>query len=106
MSGLKVKTKDKVVVISGRDKGKAGEVIKVLVKENRVVVRGINLVTKHQRPSQTVQGGIKEIEAPIHVSNVAHLDPKTNKPTRVGYKFLDNGRKVRFAKRSGEVIDL
>ena len=106
MAGLKVKTKDKVVVISGRDKGKTGEVLKVLIKENRVIVRGINLVTKHERPSAGTQGGIKEIEAPIHVSNVAHVDPKTSKPTRVGYKFLDDGRKVRVAKRSGEVIDL
>jgi len=106
MAGLKIKSKDKVVVISGRDKGKTGEVLKVLVKENRVVVRGVNVVTKHQRPSATQQGGISEIEAPIHVSNVAHVDPKTSKPTRVGYKFLEDGRKVRFAKRSGEVIDL
>ena len=106
MAGLKVKTKDKVVVIAGRDKGKTGEVLRVLVKENRVVVRGVNIVTKHERPTQQSQGGIKEIEAPIHVSNVAHVDPKSSRPTRVGYKFLDDGRKVRFAKRSGEVIDL
>ena len=106
MAGLKVKTKDKVVVIAGRDKGKTGEVLKVLLKEDRVVVRGVNLVTKHERPTAQSQGGIKEIEAPIHVSNVAHIDPKTSRPTRVGYKFLADGRKVRFAKRSGEVIDL
>ena len=103
---LRIKTKDKVVVVTGRDKGKTGEVIKVLAKENRVVVRGVNLVTKHERPTPQSQGGIKEIEAPIAVSNVAHVDPRSGKPTRVGYKFLDDGRKVRFAKRSGEVIDL
>ena len=80
--------------------------LRVLVKESRVVVRGVNLVTKHERPTQSSQGGIKEIEAPIAVSNVAHVDPRSGKPTRVGYKFLDDGRKVRVAKRSGEVIDL
>ncbi|MDR3517357.1 MAG: 50S ribosomal protein L24 [Azospirillaceae bacterium] len=103
---LRIKTKDKVVVITGRDKGKTGEVIEVLPKERRVKVRGVNLVTKHVRPSQTSQGGITQIEAFIDVSNVAHLDPKTNQPTRVGYKILPDGRKVRFAKRSGEAIDL
>ena len=101
---LRIKTKDKVVVITGRDKGKTGEVLRVLVKESRVVVRGVTLVTKHERPTQSSQGGIKEIEAPV--SNVAHVDPRSGKPTRVGYKFLDDGRKVRVAKRSGEVIDL
>ncbi|MEI6558242.1 MAG: 50S ribosomal protein L24 [Rhodospirillaceae bacterium] len=106
MAGLKIKTKDKVVVISGRDKGKSGEVLKVLAKDERVIVRGVNLVTKHERASAQAQGGIKEIEAPIHISNVAHADPKTGKPSRVGYKFLEDGRKVRVAKRSGEVIDL
>ncbi len=103
---LKIKTKDKVVVITGRDKGKSGEVIRVLVKENRVVVRGVNLVTKHERADTRSQGGIKQMEAPIAVSNVAHIDPKSGKPTRVGYKFLEDGRKVRVARRSGEVIDL
>ncbi|MEI7606202.1 MAG: 50S ribosomal protein L24 [Rhodospirillaceae bacterium] len=106
MAGLKIKTKDKVVVISGRDKGKTGEVLKVLAKDERVIVRGVNLVTKHERPTAQTQGGIKEIEAPLHISNVAHADPKTGKATRVGYKFLEDGRKVRVAKRSGEVIDL
>jgi large subunit ribosomal protein L24 len=102
----KIKTKDKVVVLTGKDKGKTGEVVRVLPSENRVVVRGVNVVKKHQRPSATSQGGILEKEAPIHVSNVAHVDPKDNKPTRVGFKTLEDGRKVRFAKRSGEVIDL
>ena len=106
MAGLKIKTKDKVVVISGRDKGKTGEVLKVLAKDERVVVRGVNMVTKHERQTAQSQGGIKEIEAPLHISNVAHADPKTGKPTRVGYKVLEDGRKVRVAKRSGEVIDL
>ena len=102
---LRIKKADRVIVISGRDKGKVGEVIQVLPKENRVKVRGVNLIKKHQRQSPTQQGGIVEIEAPIHVSNVAHVDPKSNRPTRVGYRFLDDGRKVRFAKRSGEVIE-
>jgi len=102
----KIKTKDKVVVLSGKDKGKTGEVVKVLPKEERVVVAGVNVVKKHTRPSARSQGGIVEIEAPIHVSNVAHVDPKDGKPTRVGFKVLEDGRKVRVAKRSGETIDL
>ena len=106
MPGLKIKKKDKVIVITGRDKGKTGEVIEVLPKENRVKVRGVNIVKKHQRQTATSAGGILEIEAFIHVSNVAHVDPKTNLPTRVGFKTLEDGRKVRVAKRSGEVIDL
>ena len=103
---FKVRKKDKVVVISGRDKGKTGEVIEVMPSQNRVKVRGVNVVKKHQRQTPTQAGGIVEIEAPIHVSNVAHVDPKDNKPTRVGFRTLDDGRKVRFSKRSGEVIDL
>jgi large subunit ribosomal protein L24 len=102
----KIKTKDKVVVLSGKDKGKTGEVLKVLPKDERVVVAGVNVVKKHTRPSARSQGGILEIEAPIHVSNVAHVDPKDGKPTRVGFKVLEDGRKVRVAKRSGETIDL
>ena len=101
----KIKKGDKVVVLTGRDKGKEGEVIEVRPSEDRVVVRGVNVVKRHQRPSMTDQGGIVEKEAPVALSNVAHLDPKDNKPTRVGFKVLDDGRKVRFAKRSGEVID-
>jgi len=96
---------DKVVVTTGKDKGKKGEVIRVLPKENRVVVQGVNVVKRHTRPSQVSQGGIVEKEAPIAVSNVAHIDPKDDKPTRVGVKVLEDGRKVRFAKRSGEVLD-
>lgn len=102
----KIRKGDKVAVLTGKDKGKSGEVIEVLPTENRVKVRGVNLVKKHQRQTPTQQGGIVEIEAAIHVSNVAHLDPKTNKPTRVGFRTLEDGRKVRFAKASGEVIDL
>ncbi|HYG85912.1 MAG TPA: 50S ribosomal protein L24 [Azospirillum sp.] len=106
MMAAKIRTKDKVVVLSGKDKGKTGEVVKVLPKEERVVVSGVNVVKKHTRPSARSQGGIVEIEAPIHVSNVAHVDPKDGKPTRVGFKVLEDGRKVRVAKRSGETIDL
>ncbi|ANC90753.1 50S ribosomal protein L24 [Azospirillum sp. TSH100] len=102
----KIKTKDKVVVLTGRDKGKTGEVLKVFPKENRAVVQGVNVVKKHQRASARSQGGIIEMEAPINVSNLAHVDPKDGKPTRVGFKILEDGRKVRVAKRSGEVIDL
>nr|WP_222530181.1 50S ribosomal protein L24 [Azospirillum sp. 412522] len=106
MMAAKIKTKDKVVVLTGRDKGKTGEVLKVFPKENRAVVQGVNVVKKHQRASARSQGGIIEMEAPINVSNLAHVDPKDGKPTRVGFKILEDGRKVRVAKRSGEVIDL
>jgi large subunit ribosomal protein L24 len=102
----KIKTKDRVVVLAGKDKGKTGEVLKVIPAENRVVVQGVNVVKKHQRASAQSQGGIVEFEAPINVSNVAHVDPKDGKPTRVGFKVLEDGRKVRVAKRSGEVIDV
>jgi large subunit ribosomal protein L24 len=105
MPKLKIKKGDKVVVITGRDKGKTGEVKKVLRAENRVVVDGVNMVKRHTAPSAGNAGGIVEKEASIHVSNVAYVDPKTDKPTRVGYKTLEDGRKVRFAKRSGEIID-
>ena len=106
MPKLKIKKGDNVIVVTGRDKGKTGEVLKVLPADNRVVVQGVNTVKRHTRPSQTnMQGGIIEKEAAIHVSNVAHIDPKTSKPTRIGFKLLDDGRKVRFAKASGEVID-
>lgn len=105
MSAFKIKKGDKVVILSGKDKGKRGEVLKALPKEDRVVVQGVNVVKRHQRPTQTAAGGIVEMEAPIHVSNVAHEDPKDGSATRVGFKVLEDGRKVRFAKRSGEVID-
>ena len=105
MPKLKIKKGDKVVVITGRDKGKVGEVKKVMPTENRVIVDGVNMIKRHTRPSAGDPGGIVEKEASIHVSNVAYVDPKTDKPTRIGYKTLEDGRKVRFAKRSGEVID-
>lgn len=102
---MKVKKGDKVIVITGRDKGKTGEVLKVMPEEQRVVVQGVNTVTKHRKPSRAGAGGIEKVDAPIHVSNLAHVDPKTEKPTRVGYKTLKDGKKVRFAVASGEVID-
>ena len=102
---FKIKKGDKVVVLTGRDKGKTGEVLRVLRDLDRVVVQGVNVVKRHTRPSAAQTGGIVEKELGIHISNVAHIDPKSNRPTRVGYKVLADGRKVRFAKRSGEVID-
>ena len=101
----KIKKGDKVVVLTGSDKGKTGEVLKVLPAENRVIVQGVKVVKRHTRPSAMNTGGIVEKEAAIHVSNVAHIDPSTDKPTRVGFKFVEDNRKVRFAKGSGEVID-
>ncbi len=106
MAKLKIKKGDKVVVITGRDKGKTGEVKQVLPAENRVIVDGVNMVKRHTSPSAGNAGGIVEKEASIHVSNVAYVDPKTDKPTRIGYKTLEDGRKVRYAKRSGEIIDV
>ena len=101
---LKIKKGDRVVVITGRDKGKTGEVLRVIPKDLRVVVQGVNMVKKHRRPSAMGAGGIEDMEAPIHVSNVAHIDPGSNKPTRVGYR-MEGERKVRFARRSGDLID-
>ncbi|MGE3769547.1 MAG: 50S ribosomal protein L24 [Bdellovibrionales bacterium] len=102
----KIKKKDRVVVLTGKDKGKTGEVLSVMPKENRVLVSGINMISKHQRPTQqNPQGGIVRKEASIHISNVALADPKGGKATRVGVKALKDGRKVRVAKRSGEVVD-
>jgi large subunit ribosomal protein L24 len=100
----KIKKGDKVIVLTGRDKGKTGEVTQVLPKEERVVVSGVNVVKRHQRPSQTTPGGIVEKNASIHVSNVALVDPKSGEATRVGFK-VEDGKKVRVAKKSGEVID-
>ena len=103
---MKVRKGDDVIVLAGRDKGKKGSVLRVLQDEGRVVVQGVNVVKRHTKPSAAEPGGIVEREAPINVSNVAHVDPADGKPTRVGFKFLDDrNRKVRFAKRSGEVID-
>ena len=101
----KIKKGDKVVILTGRDKGKTGEVVQVMPKEERALVRGINLVKRHQRQTQTQEGGIIQKEAPVHLSNLAIADPKDGKPTRVGFKTLEDGRKVRFAKRSGDLID-
>jgi large subunit ribosomal protein L24 len=105
MPKLKIKKGDNVVVISGRDKGKIGEVLRVLPAASRVVVQGVNVAKRHTRPRMGDPGGIVEKELAIHISNVAHIDPQSRKPTRVGFKFLEGGRKVRFARRSGEVID-
>lgn len=101
----KIRKGDRVIVLTGRGKGRTGEVLKMMPKEERAIVQGVNMVKRHTRPTQTTQGGIVEKEAPVHVSNLAHADPGDGKPTRVGFKFLDDGRKVRFAKRSGEIID-
>ncbi len=101
----KIKKGDTVIVLSGRDKGREGQVLSVLPKENRVVVQGINIVARHTRPSQMQSGGIIRKEASLDLSNVAIKDPKTDKPTRVGFKIQEDGKKVRFAKGSGEVID-
>jgi large subunit ribosomal protein L24 len=105
MASHKIKKGDHVVVLTGRDKGKHGEVLKVMPEENRAIVKGIALMRRHQRQTATQDGGIISKEAAIHISNLALEDPKDGKPTRVGFKFLKDGRKVRFAKRSGEVID-
>jgi len=104
MASLKIKKGDHVIVIAGRDKGKHGEVVEMLPKEERAIVRGVNVVRRHQRQTASQEGGIISKEAPIHISNLALEDPKDGKPTRVGFKLLDDGKKVRFAKRSGEVI--
>ena len=101
-----IKKGDNVVILSGSDKGKKGNVIKVFPKENRALVQGVNLVKRHQRQTQTQQAGIVTKEAPIHLSNIAHVDPKSGNATRIGFKVLADGRKVRFAKKSGEVIDV
>jgi large subunit ribosomal protein L24 len=101
----KVKKGDTVIVLTGKDKGKKGAVTAVRPEENRVVVQGVNVVTRHTRPSMNNQGGLVKQEAGIHVSNVALIDPKSDRPTRVGFKKLEDGSKVRIARRSGEQID-
>ncbi|HSR72616.1 MAG TPA: 50S ribosomal protein L24 [Kiloniellales bacterium] len=102
---FKIRKGDRVIVTTGRDKGKKGEVLRVLPKQDRVLVQGVNMVKRHQRPTPANAGGIIEKELPLHVSNVAHIDPKSDRPTRVGYRIQD-GRKVRIARRSNEPIDL
>ena len=101
----KIKKGDKVVVLTGRDKGRSGEVTQVIPKEGKAFVSGVNLVKRHQKQTQTTEGGIISKEAAIQLSNIALADPKDGKATRVGFKVLDDGRKVRVAKRSGELID-
>jgi large subunit ribosomal protein L24 len=105
MPKLKIKKGDNVVVISGRDKGKSGDVLRVFPSESRLVVQGVHIARRHTRQRMGDPGGIVEKELTIHISNVAHVDPASGKATRVGYKTLDDGRKVRVARRSGEVID-
>ncbi len=102
---LRIKKGDKVIVLTGKDKGKKGEIIEVFPKGNRVRVSGINVVKKHQKPGAQGPGGIVQIEKSIHASNVACLDPKSGEATRVGYNILKDGKKVRYAKKSSEVID-
>ena len=97
---------DSVVVTTGRDKGKKGSVLKLFPKENRALVQGVNVVKRHQRQTQSQAAGIVTKESPIHLSNIAHVDPKSGKATRIGFKTLADGSKVRFAKKSGEVIDV
>jgi len=102
----KIRKGDRVQVMTGRDKGKRGEVLRVIPKESRAVVQGVNVIKRHQRPAGMGQpGGIIEREAPVHVSNLMVIDPKSDKPTRVGFKLLEDGRKVRVARASGEVMD-
>ena len=102
----KIKKGDKVVVTTGRDKGKKGEVLKVLPKENKAIVSGVNTAKRHTKQTQRTQGGIVNKDLPIDLSNVAHVDPKSGEATKIGWKELGDGRRVRFAKKSGEVIDV
>jgi len=102
---LKIKKGDQVIVMTGKDKGAKGEVLKTFPSEACVLVKGVNVVTRHNKPSQISAGGIEKVEKPIHVSNVAVLDPKKNAPTRIGYKILKDGKKVRVAKKSGETME-
>ena len=101
----KIRKGDKVVVLTGRDKGRSGEVIEVRPSESRALVRGVNMVKRHQKQTPQREGGIISKEGPIHLSNIALADPKSGKPTRVGFKIMNDGRKVRVAKRSGVEID-
>jgi len=104
--GVKIKKGDRVIVTTGRDKGKKGEVLKVFPKDDRALVSGVNIAKRHQKQTAKLQGGIVNKEAPIQLSNLAHVDPKSGEATRIGFKVLNDGRKVRFAKKSGEVIDV
>ncbi len=102
----RIRKDDDVIVLSGREKGKRGKVLRMFRENSRVLVQGVNMVKRHTRPSPGQPGGIVEKEATLHISNLAHVDPKTDEPTRIGFKRLEDGRKVRFAKKSGEMIDL
>jgi len=104
-SKFKIKKGDQIVVLTGKDKGSTGEVTHVMTETSRLLVQGINMAVKHNKPSQTSAGGIGKKERSIHVSNVALLDPKTKKPSRIGYKVLKDGKKVRIARKSGETIE-
>ena len=102
---LKIKKGDKVIVITGKNKGKTGEVLQIFPEKNRAMVRGVNIIKRHTKPTQNDPGGIKEKEGTISISNLAFFEESKNKPTRIGFKFLEDGRKVRFSKLTGEVID-
>ena len=101
----KIKKGDNVMVMTGKDKGKTGEVLNVLTAKERVLIRGVNIVKRHTKPSQTAPGGIIEREGTVHVSNVALIDPTSNKATKIGFRVLEDGRKVRFSKSSSEILD-
>ena len=101
----RIKKGDNVMVITGKDKGKTGEVLNVLPAQQKVVVRGVNIIKRHTKPSQTAPGGIVERENAIHLSNVALIDPTSNKATKIGFRTLEDGRKVRFSKSSNEILD-
>jgi len=104
MHKLKIIKGDKVQVVTGKNKGRIGEVLQVFPSKNRVIISGVNLAKKHVKPSQKNEGGIIQKELPINISNVSHIDPKTKEITKIGYKVLENGKKVRFSKKSGEII--
>ena len=101
----RIKKGDNVMVITGKDKGKTGEVLNVLPAQQKVVVRGVNIIKRHTKPSQTAPGGIVERENAIHLSNVALIDPTSNKATKIGFRTLEDGREVRFSKSSNEILD-
>ena len=105
MMSSKIKKGDNVMVMTGKDKGKTGEVLSVLPAKERLLVRGVNIVKRHTKPSQTAPGGIVERESTVHVSNVALIDPTSNKATKIGFRILEDGRKVRFSKSSSEILD-
>ena len=101
----KIKKGDNVMIMTGKDKGKTGEVLSVIPAKERLLVRGVNIVKRHTKPSQTAPGGIVERESTVHVSNVALIDPTSNKATKIGFRILEDGRKVRFSKSSSEILD-